>query len=139
MPPKKKGKRNSANKKGSDAIQFKDPADGTEYARILKPLGNCRFLCRTTGCEELQASLCGRIKKGPRIVPGDIVLVSRRDWQVIHHLDIIYKYTKAQSEKLKSYGELNDIPEEVGNDTFNDDVIFTDDPDQFGVIDVDDI
>lgn len=76
------------------------------YARLIKPLGDGRFECE---CFELEQTKIGHIKGSFRkrvwMNPGDIVLVSFRDFDQ-SKCDIIYKYSDIEAQQLKSYGEI---------------------------------
>ena len=119
MPPKKKGHNNSRN---NHLRQEREPLaedygeEGkTEYAKVVKALGDCRFTCSTINGEHV-GILSGRVKKRGRICASDVVLVSRRDFETTgrkEKLDILHKYTADMARNLLRWGEL-DFTKDVG-------------------------
>ena len=112
MPPKKKGPSHRKIFNKHDAIPYADDNGDngtTEYAKVIKTLGDCRFACLVGEGSELCGHLSGRVKKRGRIVPGDIVLVSRREFESAtrkQKLDILWKYNEDTARSLLKNGEL---------------------------------
>ena len=78
---------------------------GTEYAQVIKMLGNGRLEAM---CFDGQKRLChirGKLRKKVWINQGDIILVGLRDYQDAK-ADVILKYNPDEARNLKSYGEL---------------------------------
>lgn len=85
----KKCKKNDGEMKQKQLI-LKD--DDTEYAKLIKPLGNSRF---ETSCNDgitRIAHIRGKMQKKIWLKAGDVVLVSLRDFQQ-EKCDIIHKYS----------------------------------------------
>ena len=127
MPPKKSKNNNTRNKNvnkfSTEPYAHDDPDNNLEYAKIVSALGDCRFTCIVNNSPELIGRISGRAKKRGRINVGDIVLVSKRDFETcstkLEKLDILYKYNDDTAKKLKRWGELDfltskDSPEELG-------------------------
>ena len=70
-------------------LQYKD--DMQEYAKITKSLGNRRLLVMFPDETEVLAHIPGRFRRKTWMAEGDIILVSRRDFQE-DRVDIIHKY-----------------------------------------------
>tara|TARA_A100000164_G_scaffold187578_1_gene166467 strand:+ start:87 stop:557 length:471 start_codon:yes stop_codon:yes gene_type:complete len=116
MPPKKKGGNNNRQK---NIAKFKqepfagdsgDMLGSTEYAKVIKALGECRFTCLVNTGQELVGKISGGAKKRGRVIPGDIVLVSRRDFETgitrNEKLDILHKYREDTVRQLLKWGDL---------------------------------
>lgn len=109
MPPKKKGPSHRKNLNKHEQIPYADEEE-TEYAKIIKTLGDCRFTCLVREGSELCGHLSGRVKKRGRVLPGDIVLVSRREFESVSRkqkLDILWKYNEDTARNLLKDGELD--------------------------------
>ena len=116
MPAKKKGGNNNR----KNVAKFKqEPFAGdageylgsTEYAKVIKALGECRFTCLVNTGQELVGKISGGAKKRGRVIPGDIVLVSRRDFETgitrSEKLDILHKYREDTARNLLKWGDLD--------------------------------
>ncbi|HML01957.1 MAG TPA: translation initiation factor eIF-1A [Candidatus Bathyarchaeia archaeon] len=82
------------------------PAKTDVLGVALKLLGFDRVLVK---CQDGQERLCrirGKMKRRVWIREGDIVLVSPWDFQSDKKGDLIWRYTKAQSEMLRKRGFL---------------------------------
>ena len=112
MPAKKKGPSRHKNFNKNDQIPWaEDNGDqgATEYAKITRTLGDCRFTCLVQDGEHC-GHLSGRVKKRGRVNPGDIVLVSRRDFESCtrdEKLDILWKYNEDTARILLKSGDLD--------------------------------
>lgn len=112
--PKSKGKggkkRKGAKNQGEYSkreLVFKE--EGTEYAQVLRMLGNGRVEAH---CFDGQKRLChirGSMRKKVWINQNDIILVGLRDFQD-NKADICHKYNPDEVRQLKNYGE---IPESI--------------------------
>lgn len=141
MPPKKKGSNNTRknlNKFNEEPFAHDNQDNELGYAKITKTLGDCRFLCATATGQDLVGKISGRIKKRARITPGDIVLVSKREFETgttrSEKLDILHKYSEDTARKLLRWGELDFIKRTVENidDTF----VFANDDDEINFDDI---
>lgn len=75
----------------------------SNYRSTLVPLAIARFFLLTPRCRsELGVRL---LTSQIWIVPGDIILLSLRDFQD-DRADVIHKYTADEARNLKTYGEL---------------------------------
>lgn len=96
--------------------------DGSLYGKVMKILGQCRFivLCFDDG-KERQCLLKSSIKKKVKIDVDDIVLVGTRDFDNDNKGDIIYKYSPIEIESLK---KLEEIPKNIisSSNEFEEDV-----------------
>ena len=112
MPAKKKGPSRHKTYNKNDQIPWaQDFGDegATEYAKVTRTLGDCRFSCLVYD-GELCGHLSGKVKKRGRVSPGDIVLVSRRDFESCtrqEKLDILWKYNDDTARTLLKSGELD--------------------------------
>lgn len=77
----------------------------TEYAQIVKMLGNGRVDASCFDGIHRLAHIRGKMRKKVWINAGDIVLVSLRDFQD-DQADVIVKYTADEARMLKQMGEL---------------------------------
>uniref|UniRef100_A0A0G4GS40 Eukaryotic translation initiation factor 4C n=1 Tax=Chromera velia CCMP2878 TaxID=1169474 RepID=A0A0G4GS40_9ALVE len=79
--------------------------DGQEYGQVVKMLGNGRL---EAFCFDGVKRLChirGKMRKKVWVNNGDIVLVSKRDFQD-EKGDVIMKYSVDEARQLKNAGEL---------------------------------
>ena len=79
-----------------------------QYAQIIKSLGNgfMDVMCFTpSGNVSKRAHIRGNMRKRAWMAPGDIVLVSVRDYQE-RTCDILLKYTSDEAKVLRNRGEL---------------------------------
>jgi len=110
MPVKKKGPARNKNFNKNDTIPWASDSDfgRTEYAKVVKTLGDCRFSCLVED-GEICGHLSGKVKKRGRVTPGDIVLVSRREFESCTRqdkLDILWKYNEDTARMLLKSGDL---------------------------------
>jgi translation initiation factor 1A len=102
---KKKNKKNSNKPVEKRVLIFKEELQ--EYAKIIKLLGDRKVTLLLSDNSECLGIIPGRFRKRVWMKTGDIVLVSRRDFQD-NKLDIIYKYNDEEKRTLvKKY----EIPE----------------------------
>jgi len=112
MPNLHGGKSFKKAKKGTETSQkFEPKAEGQEYARITKLLGNRRMLCFCNDGTERIGKLRGGICKGSNkqiIRIQDIVLVSFRDFlkesenELDNMCDILSKYDKSDWRNIRT-------------------------------------
>ena len=95
MPNTKGGKKHKrgASKYSNNKTLVVKEEDEHEYAIIDKKLGNGRFTCKCLDEKERIAKICGTMRKKVWVNPGDVVLVSLREFEVKDNkCDIIAKY-----------------------------------------------
>ena len=113
MPKKKKKGKNAKSKnvvKAKRELLFAE--DMQEYAVIDKLLGDRRVTLTLIDGTNKMGIIPGRFRKRNWMKPGNLVLVSAREFQD-SKLDIIHKYNDEEMKKLKGYGE---IPPTFGED-----------------------
>jgi len=107
--PKKGGKKK--NKKNSGPVGTKRvliyKGDMEEYAQMTKMLGDRRIIVMLPDKTETMAIIPGRFRKRCWIKVGDVLILSRRDFQDAK-LDVIYKYNDEETRRL---AKENEIPE----------------------------
>ena len=117
---KKKGKRNNASTLAPKrALIYKE--DLEEYAQVSKLLGDRRLIVTLPDKSETLAIIPGRFRKRCWMKAGDIVIVSRREFEV-GKMDVIYKYNDDEVRKLIKDKEIPDY--------FMDAVIFNNSDDE---------
>jgi initiation factor 1A len=97
-------------------IQYAEPDNEQEYAKIEKPLGNCHFLLINIAGKERTASTCGTAKKGKRMQKGQLVLIEPLSEDLDKKWQIIFKYSPGHEKILEKEGHLRKI-EEIENDS----------------------
>lgn len=103
---KKGGKKNTSFQR---QLIYKDPKENQEYAKVTKVNGNRRFsLTCFDGIDRL--GICaGNIKKRVWINLGDIVLISKWEFQTDDSkCHIVHKYEEDEVKILKSEGQFPD-------------------------------
>lgn len=144
MPPKKKKNNNTRNKNINQFSPEPFAHDNFEnelgYAKIITTLGDCRFTCLIDTGQELVGRISGRAKKRGRINVGDIVLVSKRDFETgitrSEKVDILHKYNPDTARKLQNWGELDFLKSQDTETDMGDLIGFSNDDND---IDIDDI
>ena len=108
--PKKGGKKNKNNKNsglmGTKRVLIYK-GDMEEYAQMTKMLGDRRIIVMLPDKTEIMAIIPGRFRKRCWIKVGDVMIISRRDFQE-SKLDVIYKYNDDETRRL---AKENEIPE----------------------------
>ena len=79
--------------------------DMEEYAQITKMLGDRRVIVMFPSKEEFIAMIPGRFRKRCWMKIGDIVVISRRDFQDTK-MDILHKYTDEETKILAKEYEI---------------------------------
>ena len=117
----------------------------TEYAQVLKMLGNGRLEAWCFDGSKRLAHIRGKLRKKVWINQGDIILLSLRDYQD-EKGDVILKYSADEARSLKAYGELPESAKINETDTYGGEEeggigfdFGEDDSDSGDDIDVDDI
>ena len=125
MPPNAKGgKGYKKKKKAGDGepdptINFLDAQEDQMVARVIRLLGNRNVLCFCNDNRLRVCHICGRMKGRVWIEPGDMVLVSLRDFRTgVECLtgrgsapmrgDIVGKYVAAQLSDLRRKAGVNE-------------------------------
>ena len=101
------------NKKKSTNIvkNYAIDSEFEEYALSKKLLGNCRVSLITNSGNEVIGIIRGNMRKFNKrvlIEEGDIVVVSKRDFQ-LNKVDIVHKYNLEQTQYLINNKELSDV------------------------------
>ena len=89
----------------------------TEYAQVIKMLGNGRLEALCFDGEKRLAHIRGKLRKKVWINQGDIILLSLRDYQD-EKGDVILKYSADEARSLKAYGELPETAKINETDTY---------------------
>jgi len=118
MPNLKGGKKYKSSKHQDQKVEMHeiDKTQGQDVARVLKPLGNCNMLLLCNDGVQRLGHIRRAIKKGTRIVTGDIVLYSARAENLgstketnskLEKTDILAKYASELHSKLKKQDGIN--------------------------------
>ncbi len=112
---RKKSAKNSA--KWSRTItrgdNIPDREDGQEYARVLEPLGNCRFMLLCADGVKRQASLAGSLRRRVKIYKDDHILVSLRAFG-LGCVEMLDGSSGCQADIIHKYGNKDaQLPEDV--------------------------
>ena len=91
--------------------------NATEYAQVIKMLGNGRLEALCFDGEKRLAHIRGKLRKKVWINQGDIILLSLRDYQD-EKGDVILKYSADEARSLKAYGELPESAKINETDTY---------------------
>jgi initiation factor 1A len=99
----KKGKRSNGDKKR--IIEYADEINSL-YALVMSPLGDCKFLVHCNDNNDRIGVIRGSLYKNTFITPGDVVLVSLRDFEKSkpgckERCDIVIKYMSGEIDQLK--------------------------------------
>ncbi len=89
----------------------------SEYAQVVKMLGNGRLEALCFDGEKRLAHIRGKLRKKVWINQGDIILLSLRDYQD-EKGDVILKYSADEARSLKAYGELPESAKINETDTY---------------------
>lgn len=118
MPQNKKGGKGfkKAKKRSFQAPTFETAQNGQEYGKIIKTLGDRRYLLHLQGSTEpITGRARGSLKGWHNMKKDDIILVSSRDFRnddnetfVQDVYDIIQFYLPEHVRKLIKMGELTD-------------------------------
>ena len=107
MPTKKKKKGKNAKNKGQGTekrkLEFKE--DMQEYVRVTKMLGDRRMQVMLPDKSHSLAIIPGRFRKRCWMKPGDVLIVSFREFQD-DKLDVVYKYNDDEAKKLANMHEI---------------------------------
>ncbi len=105
---KKDRKKSNNTESEKRELLYKD--ESQEYAIVNKLFGDSRCECQIQGTDEIvRGDIRGRLKNRVFIYPGDLVLVSRRNFGSEPVVDIIHKYFPNEYQKLITLGEITRI------------------------------
>jgi len=108
MVKKGKGKKKGKSKGGGGEMAKRSliyTENMQEYAKILKPMDDRRMIVIFPDGREFMAHIPGRFRKRVWMNTGDVVIVSRRDFQD-DKVDIIYKYEADEVRRLQKQGHI---------------------------------
>jgi initiation factor 1A len=99
----KKGKRSNSNSKR--IIEYADEISSL-YGLVMSPLGDCKFLVHCNDNNDRIGLIRGSLYKNTFITPGDVVLVTLRDFETSkpdckERCDIVIKYMPGEIDQLK--------------------------------------
>jgi translation initiation factor 1A len=102
----KKGK--NSNFKKNRQITYADNNE-TLYALVISPLGGCKFKVHCSDMTDRIANVRGALHKSTFINPGDVILVSVRDFEKVkpgtmERCDILMKYLSHEIDQIKKQG-----------------------------------
>ena len=121
---KKKGKRNNVSTVAPKrALIYKEELE--EYAQVSKLLGDRRLMVTLPDKSETLSIIPGRFRKRCWMKIGDVVIVSRREFEV-GKMDVIYKYNADEIHKLIKDKEIPEYFTDalVNNNSDNEEVDF---------------
>ena len=128
----KRGKRLTEDKR---ELPFKE--EDQQYAKVTKMLGNGRVEAECTDGISRMCKIRGNMRKKVWINPGDVVLVSLREYQD-DKADILFRYTPDETRALRRYGEISMDAfggnKECSDD--DDDYVDFDDEEEFDIGDI---
>ena len=112
MPNLKGGKNYKKAKGGDDGPAFIERANDQLYGRVIKNLGNCNMIVYCNDNKRRFCHIRGAIRKRVWMNPGDVVLVSVREFEKVEggemeRGDIIAKYDTRYYGKLKKIPDFN--------------------------------
>ena len=101
--PKKKGGKKNTNDVEKRSLLYKD--DMQEYSKMTKMLGDRRIMVMLTDQTEVMAIIPGKFRKKCWMKIGDVLIVSRREFQE-SKWDVCYKYNEDEVRVLVKKDEL---------------------------------
>lgn len=114
MVNKKGGKAYKKGKHTDEAPEFIECMDGQLHGRVLKVLGNCRVIVYCNDDERRICHIRGAIRRRVWIEPGDVVLVSTREFELhsgekedMERGDVLAKFDLKHQSKLKKEPGFN--------------------------------
>jgi initiation factor 1A len=83
--------------------------ESTFYGLVKAPLGGAHFAVHCSDMEDRIATVRGSIYRSTRLLSGDLILVSLRDFEKVkpgskQHCDILLKYSSNEVTQLKRQG-----------------------------------
>jgi translation initiation factor 1A len=129
--PKNKGKGGKARRRGKNENETQKrelilKEDGQEYGQVVKKLGDNRLEVYSFDGKTRQCKIRGKMIRKVWVNPGDIVLISIRDFEEDKG-DILHKYLPSEVQDLKNNGHLpkKGMIEVEDNENDEDDIGFT--------------
>lgn len=104
----------------------------SEYAWVIKMLGNGRATVKSANGEERLGIIRGSMRKRDWISTGNVVLVSLREFQG-DKVDIVFKYSDAEVRLLRRYKEIPKEDRDEAGEGGDDYVTFAEDDDDVDV------
>ncbi|CAD2212655.1 translation initiation factor 1A [Angomonas deanei] len=74
--------------------------EGEEYAHVKKALGNLNMELQLAGGTTVIGHIRGAMVRKVYVTPGDVVLISKREFNANDPVDIIYRFTPAEVRTL---------------------------------------
>nr|XP_051698239.1 eukaryotic translation initiation factor 1A, X-chromosomal-like isoform X1 [Oryctolagus cuniculus] len=96
---------------------FSSPVWSSEYAQVIKMLGNGRLEAMCFDGVKRLCHIRGKLRKKVWINTSDIILIGLREYQD-NKADVILKYNADEARSLKAYGELPEHAKINETDTF---------------------
>ncbi|AAZ13352.1 eukaryotic translation initiation factor 1A, putative [Trypanosoma equiperdum] len=81
-------------------IVLANPDENEEYAQVKKPLGNLRLELQLADGSKVIGVIRGAMVRKVWIGQGDVVLVSKREFNENDVVDVIHRYTPQEVRKL---------------------------------------
>lgn len=115
-------------------LLYADTENGEEYAQVKKALGHCRLELQLAGGTTVVGVIRGAMVRKVWIAQGDVLLVSKREFNENDVVDIIHRYQPAE---VRSLVKENAIPRdfrsaEERENTANSDYVFVADDEDVG-------
>ena len=140
MPTKKSSKKHKKSHSDHTNKILIYKSEMQQYGKIDKLLGEMRATVILTDNVEILGIIQGKFRKRVWFKPGDVVLISRRDFQE-DKVDIIHKYSENDVKKLLKEYEIppHFLDGVVHNDDNSAGIVITDDENDMTEIDLDEI
>ena len=100
--------------------------DLEEYGRVTKMCGDCKCMVTLPDNTEVMARIPGKFRKKVWFAVGDIVLISRRDYQQ-DMIDILYKYSPVEIRQLHKDNEIPDTFLGINTEIVDQGIVMVDD------------
>lgn len=109
---KRRGKKGNALNTAHQQVTYKKQNSNQMYARAVKMLGDCRIQCLCDDLVTRTGHIPGKFRKRVYINTDDILLVTTREFDPDKKnktgtVDIIYKYTSNEANKLRKAKEIS--------------------------------
>ena len=145
LKSKKKGGNNAGQAEQIRDIEFKHEME--EYGKVMRLLGDRKIQIKLPDGSEIMGVIPGKFRKKVWIAVDDVVLISRREYQ-IDKVDVVHKYNDKEIRYLIQYQEIPSsfgrssamMEDNVANNTVPDDgIIFQEEQEDDAIVDFDDI
>lgn len=121
--PKKQDKKTNSNKKSfnkASVLSEITPNNVDTFAgMVTKAMGNCRFTVRMPMGEEVSALLPGSLRKGPRVVSGNMVFIQISPLGNGSDAYILHIYEDSELHVLKIKKIVSEITKSSVDDIFD--------------------